>query len=312
MLMKKPQNESIFKKKGFLAALYACVGVVMVLAAVVSYRNLAGTGQPDQSSAGTISQSQLQQANISGDFGYQAPDDQQARRTAAPAQTAAPYQAPAVTVKPVQPTQAPSPAQMPKMSAAPKAAATQAPQAPRAPQATQAPAPAAKATAKPVAGVQEDNNPAAAQASEEPAFKKFTGDASMLWPVVGEIVMDYSPNALVYDKTLDQYRTNDSLSIAAPAGTPVKAATAGVVVKVEKTPVEGNTIVIDDGNGWITTYCQLLDGMLVQEGDVVQAGEVIGGVGDPSIYSVLMGNHLEFMVTKDDAAVDPKTLFAQN
>lgn len=51
------------------------------------------------------------------------------------------------------------------------------------------------------------------------------------WPLEGDIVMDFSSDALVYDATLEQYRTNDCICISASQGTPVKAA-ADVLLKV--------------------------------------------------------------------------------
>ncbi len=46
----------------------------------------------------------------------------------------------------------------------------------------------------------------------------------------------------------------------------------------------------------------------MSENEVVEAGEVIGGIGDPSRYSIMLGNHLDFSVTKDGVSVDPKTI----
>jgi len=132
----------------------------------------------------------------------------------------------------------------------------------------------------------------------------------MNWPVKGDIVLDYSTTQLLYDQTLDQYRTNDSIWISASPGSPVKAASDGVVQKIEKTQQDGTTILIDDGNGWTTTYGQLLDSVLVKEGDVVKRGQIIGGIANPTKYGVLQGPHLSFKIAKDDVTVDPKTILA--
>ncbi|MDR2898825.1 MAG: M23 family metallopeptidase [Clostridiales bacterium] len=144
----------------------------------------------------------------------------------------------------------------------------------------------------------------------DPVFSVFTGNEDMFWPVEGNIVMDFSTDRLVYDSTLNQYRTNDELCIAADVGTQVKAAADGVVRSIADTRESGNVIVIEHGNGWFTTYSQLQDGILVEEGDVVTKGQVIGGVGEPSIYSVLLGSHLSFKVEKDQEAVNPNIVLA--
>ncbi|MCL2593338.1 MAG: M23 family metallopeptidase [Defluviitaleaceae bacterium] len=139
----------------------------------------------------------------------------------------------------------------------------------------------------------------------DPVFSVFNGDADMTWPVEGTIVMDFSIDRVIYDVTLEQFRTNDSISIAATPGTQVRAAADGVVVSVRNTRIEGNTVVIEHGNGWHTTYSQLQDGILVAEGDVVVAGQIIGGVSNPSAHSSLLGSHLNFRVTRDESPVNP-------
>ena len=165
-------------------------------------------------------------------------------------------------------------------------------------------------------GIIPDNTSAGSTVSAEmladPVFNTFTGNEDMDWPVSGEVVMDFSVERLVYDVTLDQYRTNDNICIAAAVGEQVKASADGIVRSIDNTREMGNSIVIEHGNGWFTTYSQLQNGILVNEGDVVNAGQVIGGVGEPSIYSTLLGSHLSFKVVKDDAAVNPSLVLAIN
>ena len=142
--------------------------------------------------------------------------------------------------------------------------------------------------------------------SPEPTYTLFDDGQEMSWPVEGRIVMDYSVDTAVYDKTLDQYRTNDSLSIEAAADTEVHAAADGVVEAVSNDRVNGNTVVLAHGNGWTTTYSQLRDDINVTEGEVVCEGDVIGRVGTPSVYSEALGTHLTFTVSKENNTVDPK------
>jgi murein DD-endopeptidase MepM/ murein hydrolase activator NlpD len=150
-----------------------------------------------------------------------------------------------------------------------------------------------------------------AQVPAVPDLEKFADGSKMSWPVVGEVIMPFSMNSLVYDQTLEQFRTNDSISIAAVAGTQVRAAADGVVVSVKSTRELGNAVVVDNGNGWTTTYSQLQDGVLVKEGDVVKKDQVIGGVGNPSVHSVLLGNHLGLRIAKDDMAKNPLDLLSE-
>jgi murein DD-endopeptidase MepM/ murein hydrolase activator NlpD len=139
-------------------------------------------------------------------------------------------------------------------------------------------------------------------------FLSFNANSKLKWPIKGEIVMDYSKNHTVYDKTLEQYRVNESISIASKLGTPVKAAAAGTVVSISNDNKKGCTVVLDHGNGWQTTYSQLQENVIVDKNQVVDAGDVIGGVGSPTKYSILLGEHLDFEVTKDGQSTDPKML----
>ncbi|MCL2704496.1 MAG: peptidoglycan DD-metalloendopeptidase family protein [Defluviitaleaceae bacterium] len=148
------------------------------------------------------------------------------------------------------------------------------------------------------------------QPTPEPeAFRSFNERADRMdWPVLGDIVMKYSVDHLIYDRTLEQYRTNDTICIGAKLGTPVTAATDGIVKEIFTTRENGRTVVVDHGNGWRTTYSQLQDDILVKAGDVVSKGQQIGSIGSPSLYSSQLGAHLAFSVHKDYNTVDPSTV----
>jgi len=158
-----------------------------------------------------------------------------------------------------------------------------------------------------------ENNVAIAQPIEpeiKQVFSAFKDDSKMIWPLEGKIVMDYSKDHTIYDKTLDQYRINESISIAAQLGTAVTAAATGTVVSIENDNKKGCTVVLDHGNGWQTTYSQLQENVIVDKNEIVEAGDVIGGVGNPTKYGILLGEHLDFEVTKDGVSTDPKRLLA--
>lgn len=155
-----------------------------------------------------------------------------------------------------------------------------------------------------------DSTPAAA-ASESAELSLFDDSQEMIWPVSGQIVMDYSVETGIFDRTLEQYRTNDSICISAPMGTDVMAASDGTVTAITKDKVDGVTVELDHGNGWRTTYSQLQDNLAVSEGQAVYRGDVIGKVGKPTGYSSALDCHLDFSVFKDDVATDPKLVLAQ-
>lgn len=142
-------------------------------------------------------------------------------------------------------------------------------------------------------------------------FTLFDESKEMTWPVSGQIVMDFSTETSIYDKTLELYRTNDSIAIASPVDSDVIASAEGIVEDIFNDNEKGKSVVINHGNGWKSTYSQLKNEINVDKGQIVKEGQVIGKIGTPSNYSVLLGPHLNFKITKDDVASDPKLILAQ-
>lgn len=146
--------------------------------------------------------------------------------------------------------------------------------------------------------------------SKQSDLSLFDDNDEMAWPVSGQILMDYNMDSAIYDKTLEQYRTNSSICISAPLGTEVSASADGVITAITKDEEKGVTVSVDHGNGWLSTYSQLQDNVAISEGQTVYKGDKIGNVGEPSKYGVALGPHLEFSVFKDDEATDPKLVLA--
>lgn len=134
----------------------------------------------------------------------------------------------------------------------------------------------------------------------------FSETSSLVWPVSGEIVMDYSVDKLVFDKTLEQYRVHPAICIAPTEEGIVKAAAKGKVEMIKNDPETGITVILNHGDGWKTIYGQLQKNISVKQNEVIEKGQVIGEIGAPTKYSVALGNHVYFQVTKDDVPVDPK------
>jgi len=130
-------------------------------------------------------------------------------------------------------------------------------------------------------------------------------------PLAGETVAAFSMEQLTYDATLGDWRTHDGVDICAEAGSQVVSASAGRVSAVETDPRLGTKVVIDHGNGYVTTYASLQEDVCVLAGDQVKAGTVIGTVGNTSLSEAALGAHLHFSVTKDGKAVDPHVYLNQ-
>lgn len=164
---------------------------------------------------------------------------------------------------------------------------------------------------EPIAETAMEAPPKVLEEQETEAAGNFEDGGRLSWPIEGNIVMDYSIDRAIYDVTLEQYRTNDSVCIQAEEGTPVKASADGVVAFVGVDSEKGNTVVIEHQDGWATTYSQLAEEISVKEGQNVAAGQEIGTIGAPSKYSVLLGSHLDFKVSREDQSMDPKVALAQ-
>ena len=87
-------------------------------------------------------------------------------------------------------------------------------------------------------------------------------------------------------------RLHAGVDLAAPHGTPVVAAGAGVVVRAGMADGYGNAILIDHGNGYLTHYGHLA-AIGVREGQRVAAGQPIGNEGSTGHST---GPHLHFEV----------------
>lgn len=100
-------------------------------------------------------------------------------------------------------------------------------------------------------------------------------------------------------------RVNEGINIAAPKGTPVRAARDGEVVYVGNA-VEGygNLILMKHDGGYITTYAHM-DKTLVADRARVKRGQVIGTVGSTGNVDRAQ---LHFEIRKNRKSIDPKGL----
>ncbi len=124
------------------------------------------------------------------------------------------------------------------------------------------------------------------------------------WPVAGNVLINYSMDKTVYFPTLQQYKYNPAIVIAASEGENITASADGRVLSVFEDAQLGHGITIDIGNGYELTYGQLKDIMVLQ-GDMVSAGDVLGKVAAPTKYYSEEGPNVYFKLTKDGVPVNP-------
>ena len=143
--------------------------------------------------------------------------------------------------------------------------------------------------------------------AEQLNFDKANG---LLWPISGEVVIPYSPDHGVFHYTLEQFSASEAIVLSSTVGAEVKAAAKGVVTSIEEDVRTGTTVTLALGNNTSLVYGQL-DVADLKEGDVVEAGECLGTVAEPTRYYVVEGPNLYFQVLEGEASIDPTELLKE-
>ena len=95
------------------------------------------------------------------------------------------------------------------------------------------------------------------------------------------------------------------IDIAAKKGTKIKAAGSGVITMAEKDLYyTGGTIIMDHGHGISSIYSHL-EKVMVNVGDEINKGEIIGTVGSTGRST---GPHLDFRINWFQTRLDPMTI----
>lgn len=118
------------------------------------------------------------------------------------------------------------------------------------------------------------------------------------WPVRGKVV---HPFGKYKNPRLKTVLLNNGIDIAAEKGTEVSCVFSGVVSVITYMSGFGNTIILDHNNGYYTVYAHL-DEIFVKKFQIVDAGAVIGTVGDSGS---LEGAMLHFEIYANNQAQNP-------
>lgn len=145
----------------------------------------------------------------------------------------------------------------------------------------------------------------ARQRGEEPppaAAPAFTPTGSLMMPVSGKASSNPGPRIHPIFK---RESCHTGWDIAAPSGTPIKAADNGSVATISSGGAYGNAVMLVHGDGMVTFYAHM-SSTNVKIGQVVNKGDVIGGVGSTGWST---GPHLHFEVRIDGTPYDPRGWF---
>lgn len=126
--------------------------------------------------------------------------------------------------------------------------------------------------------------------------------AGLIYPVNGPITSGFGYRK---DPYTEQYALHAGIDFGVDAGTPIKAAKAGVVIFAGQETGYGNYTCIEHGGGFSTCYAHQA-AIDVTVGQTVSQGQIIGLVGSTG-YST--GPHLHFETRVNGNPVDPMQYF---
>jgi murein DD-endopeptidase MepM/ murein hydrolase activator NlpD len=142
------------------------------------------------------------------------------------------------------------------------------------------------------------------------------GDAGA-WslPVRGVLTQPFGPTSFELEPPatyggVSYAHFHAAIDIAAPLGTPVTAASDGVVAFVGHLPDGAMIALIAHPGGYVSEYAHLDDTFAlprVKAGQAVKAGQVIGFIG---LTGITTGPHLHYAVMKNGVPIDPLALLS--
>lgn len=136
----------------------------------------------------------------------------------------------------------------------------------------------------------------------------FSPEDGMIWPLEGNVLVNYSMDSTVYFATLDQYKYNPAVIIEGEVNSKVYSVAKGQVTDISNNEVTGCTMTVDLGDGYQAIYGQLKEPNFAV-GDYVESGHVLGFVAEPTKYFSVEGSNLYFALQKDGDPVDPVEYF---
>ena len=116
-------------------------------------------------------------------------------------------------------------------------------------------------------------------------------------PALGDIIVPYQADALVFNSTTRVYETHSGVDFLCPDKR-VYAYFSGRVERVTEDPLYGLTMVLFSDSGDQAVYASLSE-TLVKTGARVKAGDVIGVCGATAACEAEIGPHLHFEYIKN-------------
>ena len=135
-------------------------------------------------------------------------------------------------------------------------------------------------------------------------FDPSNTETTFTLPVTGPISSPFGLKRFLNEQPRNPH---SGLDIAADEGVPIKTPANGKVTATGHYFFNGNTVLVDHGQGLISMYCHM-SRIDVAVGDTVSKGDVLGAVG---MTGRVTGPHLHWSVSLNNARVDPNLFLSQ-
>lgn len=115
----------------------------------------------------------------------------------------------------------------------------------------------------------------------------------------------YLPIHGIIVKKYNSREGHNGIDFASKKNSPVYASAGGLIIFADFSVKDGNTVIIQHENGYLTFY-KHLSIIIKREREYVAAGEIIALVGNTGYNST--GPHLHFEIWEDNKPIDPLTI----
>ena len=150
----------------------------------------------------------------------------------------------------------------------------------------------------------EDETPVGTVTDETLHFRPENG---LVWPIEGTVLLDYSMDSTIFFPTLQQYQYNPAMIISGKVNQKVYFIAKGKITDISTNEETGCTVKQDLGDGYTAVYGQLKETNF-GVGDMVESGQVVGYVSEPTKYYSVEGSNIYFQILKDGVPVDPEEI----
>ncbi len=123
-------------------------------------------------------------------------------------------------------------------------------------------------------------------------------------PIAGELQKEFSTEELLWDETMEDWRTHNGVDIAAEPGTEVVTCASGTVEEAYEDEMFGIVVKVRHGDGVVSIY-KNLEKTVVKKDDVLDEGQMIGTVGNTGGFESAQGPHLHFEMLKEEKNINP-------